>query len=60
MRIVEYLTDTGSGVMKDLKTVLPMVSEDTILRDMKALLSHGIIKKEGTTKASRYVVSASV
>jgi Fic family protein len=57
MRLIEYLSDQGSGSMQELKKVLPMVSEDTILRDLKDLLDKGIIKKEGSTKASRYVIS---
>lgn len=56
MRLVEYLSDQGSGIMQDLRKVLPMVSEDTILRDLRDLLGKGIIKKEGSTKASRYIV----
>jgi len=43
--------------MQDLKKVLPMVSEDTILRDVKDMLDKNIIKKQGSTKASRYVVA---
>lgn len=57
MRLVEYLSDQGAGVMKDLKNIMPMVSEDTILRDLKDLVDKGIIKKEGATKASRYVIA---
>lgn len=57
MRLVEYLSDQGSGNMQELKRVLPMVSEDTVLRDITDLLNKGIIKKEGSTKASRYVVA---
>lgn len=56
MRLVEYLSDQGSGIMQDLRKVLPMMSEDTILRDLRDLLKKGIIKKEGSTKASRYIV----
>jgi Fic family protein len=56
MKLVEYLTNQGSAVMKDLWHMLPMVSEDTVLRDLKGLIDKGIIKKEGTTKASRYVM----
>jgi len=59
MRLVEYLTDTGAAGMKELRAVLKMVSEDTILRDLRDLLDKGIIKKEGSTKASRYVVAKS-
>lgn len=58
MRLVEYLSDQGSALMKELKTVLPMVSEDTVLRELTDLLKKGIIKKEGATKAARYVLAA--
>lgn len=57
MRLVEYLGDQGSAVMKDLKGVLSMVSEDTVLRDLTDLIKKGIIKKEGATKSARYVIS---
>ncbi len=57
MRLIEYLSDQGSAIMKDLKPVLPMVSEDTVLRDLTDLMSKGIIKKEGRTKAARYVIA---
>jgi Fic family protein len=57
MRIVEYLSDTGSAIMKDLKNVLPMVSDDTILRDLTDLLRKNIIRKEGATKAARYIMA---
>ncbi len=57
MKIVEYLSEVGSCAMQDLKSTLSMVSEDTILRDLTALLEKGIIKKEGKTKAARYVVN---
>ena len=57
MRLFEYLTDQGSTNMQELKRVLPMVSEDTILRDVRELLDKGIIKKQGSTKASRYVIA---
>ncbi len=59
MRLVEYLSDQGFSIMKDLKSVLPMVSEDTVLRDLKDMMDKGIIKKEGATKAARYVINAS-
>jgi Fic family protein len=57
VRLFEYLSDQGSAGMPDLKKVLPMISDDTILRDIKDLLDKGIIKKTGSTKASRYVIS---
>lgn len=59
MRLMEYISDQGSAPMIDLKRLIPMVSEDTILRDLKGLQDKGIIKKEGSTKASRYVIAKS-
>src|SRR4030043_266303 len=56
MRLVEFISDRGAPGMKELRSVLKMVSEDTILRDLRDLLDKGIIKKEGSTKASRYVI----
>lgn len=57
MRIMEYISDQGGAPMSDLKKIISMVSEDTILRDLKILQDKGIIKKEGSTKASRYVIA---
>lgn len=56
IRIFEYLGDVGYATMQDLTRILPMVSEDTILRDIAYLKGKGIIKKEGSTKAARYVI----
>ena len=56
MRLVEYVSDRGSVAMRELRDVLKMVSEDTILRDLRDLMEKGIIKKEGSTKAARYVM----
>lgn len=57
VRLFEYLSDQGSASMPELRKVLPMVSDDTILRDLRDLLDKGIIKKTGSTKASRYVIA---
>lgn len=57
MKLVEYLSQEGSAKMQDLKQVLTMVSEDTILRDLKDLIKKGIVKKKGRTKASRYLIN---
>lgn len=58
VKLIEYLSDKGAAVMKDMKAVLPMISEDTVLRDLKDLQDKGIIEKEGSTKAARYVITA--
>ena len=56
MRLMEYISDQGGAPMADLKKLIPMVSEDTILRDLKGLQNKGIIRKEGSTKSARYVM----
>lgn len=58
MRLIEYISDQGGGGMNDLKKVLKMVSEDTVLRDITDLIKKGIIKKQGSTKASKYVIAS--
>lgn len=57
MRLIEYLSDQGGAGMGELKKVLPMVSEDTVLRELRDLMDKGIVKKEGSTKASKYVIA---
>ena len=56
IKLVEYLQKGGFLQNKAFTELFPMVSEDTILRDLKALIDQGIVKKEGKTKAARYVL----
>jgi Fic family protein len=56
-KIVEYLQDYGIIRNKDFSTLLPKVSEDTVLRDLKVLIDEGIVAKRGSTKSSRYELS---
>ena len=56
MKIIDYIQKVGFLQNKQFAELLPMISEDTILRDLKDLLNKGIIKKEGTTKAARYIL----
>ena len=57
MKLVEYLSENNSAGMQELRRTLPMVSEDTILRDVTDLMEKKIIKKQGKTKASRYIIN---
>lgn len=57
MRLMEYISDQNGAPMSALKKLIPMVSEDTILRDLQGLANKSIIKKEGSTKSARYVIS---
>ena len=56
IRLLEYLEGPGEMTMLEAKEALPMVSEDTILRELKELLKKGIIKKKGKTKGAKYHV----
>ncbi len=56
MKLAEYLQSNGEMTMRESKGVLPMVSEDTILRDLKDLIDKGVIIKRGSTKSARYVL----
>lgn len=54
MTLVEYMEDYGGISNKEWRTLIPGISDDTILRDMQDLMKKKLVKKEGTTKASRY------
>ncbi|MFC1624919.1 Fic family protein [Patescibacteria group bacterium] len=54
MRLVEYISDQGGATVPDLRSVVAMVSDDTILRDLVDMIEKGVIVKQGRTKASRY------
>lgn len=56
MKLIEYLNSNSMISMKEAKTVLPMVSEDTVLRELKRLIEDGVIIKRGSTKAAKYIL----
>lgn len=56
LKIVEYIQKTGYLQNKAFDGLFPMVSEDTILNELKGLQRSGIIRKQGKTKAARYVM----
>jgi Fic family protein len=57
IKIIEYINDVGYIQNKMFDTLAPDVSEDTILRDIKDLIEQGLIKKVGSTKSARYVLT---
>jgi Fic family protein len=57
MKLMEYLNSNGEITMAQARSVLSMVSEDTILREIKYLMEKKIISKKGSTKAARYVLN---
>ncbi len=56
IKLIEYVTDNEKLLMKDARDLFPMISDDTVLRDIKDLMSKGVLKKRGKTKAAYYVM----
>lgn len=57
IKIIEYLQEIGFLQNQTFASLFPMVSEDTILRELKDLMKKKIIKRIGKTKAARYIIS---
>jgi len=57
MRIVEYLNANGEISMAGARNLLSMVSEDTILRDLRYLMEKSVVAKKGSTKSAKYVLN---
>ena len=56
LKIIEYIQEVGFLQNQVFKTLFPMVSEDTILNELKPLVENGIIKKTGETKGAKYIM----
>lgn len=54
LKLVEYMEDYGRVRNVEWRGLLPMVSDDTILRDLKDLMKKGLIVKKGSTKSAEY------
>jgi Fic family protein len=52
--LLELVNNQGQITSSDAQKVLPNISVDTILRDIKDLINKGVIKKKGVTKGVRY------
>lgn len=57
IKIIEYIQKVGYLQNKGFATLFPMVSEDTILNELKGLIKDGIVKKSGSTKGAKYVMN---
>ena len=55
LKIIEYIQKVGYLQNSGFKQLFPMVSEDTVLNELKYLIKHSLVKKAGSTKAARYV-----
>ncbi len=57
LKIIEYIQKIGYLENKAFRLLFPMISEDSVLLDLQALIKAGIIKKHGVTKGVKYVMS---
>ena len=56
LKIIEYIQEAGYLQNKVFEELFPMVSEDTILNELKGLLVNKIVKKQGVTKGAKYIM----
>lgn len=56
LKIIEYIQQAGYLQNNAFKQLFPFVSEDTVLNELKGLINNRIIKKQGATKAAKYVM----
>lgn len=54
IKLVEFIERHGALGMKEGRDVLSGVSEDTVLRDLRDLVSKKLILKKGNTKGAKY------
>ncbi len=54
IKLVEYIERHGEISMGSVRELLPDVSEDTILRDLRDLVSKNLLTKKGSTKGTKY------
>ncbi|MBP9702538.1 Fic family protein [Candidatus Woesebacteria bacterium] len=59
IRLVEYLEKYVSLGMAEARDLLPDVSDDTILRDLRDLVDKKLISRRGNTKGAKYYLSNS-
>lgn len=57
LKIIEYIQKIGYLQNQAFESLFPMVSEDTVLNEIKVLVTAGIIKKHGVTKGAKYIMA---
>lgn len=58
IKIVEFIQENGFLQNKVFFELFPMISEDTVLREIKDLMKKGILQKQGSTKGVRYTLKS--
>lgn len=57
LKIIQFIKANDYIENKMYATMFPMVSEDTVLREVQDLVKKGILKKKGVTKGVKYIMS---
>lgn len=57
LKIIEYIQKTGYLENRIFPSLFPMVSEDTVLREIQELVKKGLLKKQGKTKGAKYLMA---
>ena len=57
LKIIEYIQKIGYLQNQAFESLFPMISEDTILNELKGLMNAGLIKKHGVTKGAKYIMA---
>jgi len=57
VKLIEFMQQFGGLRMPDAKQILPMVSDDTIWRDLKKLMDDKVVEKRGSTKGAFYCLT---
>lgn len=57
LKIIEYIKANDYIENKAYETLFPMVSEDTVLREVQDLVKKGILRKKGVTKGVKYIMA---
>lgn len=58
IKLVEFIERHGEISMGDVRELLPDVSEDTILRDLRDLVGKNLLIKKGSTKGTKYYLKS--
>ncbi len=57
IKLIEYIREFGGLRIADARELFPMISEDTIWRDLKKLIDQKIVVKKGSTKGAYYTLA---
>lgn len=60
IKLVEYLEKHGSLGMFEARDLLPQVSDDTILRDLRDLVEKKLLDRRGNTKGAKYYLKGNL